>query len=361
MHATTVRAPAKLILMGEHAVVYQRPALVAALGLWMHATVTPASAPGVTLKVDAWDHTETTTWPAIRSYADAVRTRWRDYASEPTAETFARLRSTDPTHLIKVALGEAARAAATPMQPLTLTVQSDQPVGAGFGSSAALGVAVARACLEAHDVAFTDDQLFDIALNIERRQHGTPSGVDPATILRGGLLWAESDTDTLRWHSVDACAPVLADMRIFHTGAPNESTGTVVDAVRARRAQDPAAFESIINRIETATRALRDLLSTPDVAPEALVELLQEGEACLEALGVVPPAIRAHIRKIEAQGGAAKISGAGALTDPHAGSLIAYHPDPDADVWASFAPFSSFNVPLCVPGAHPLQSAYVHG
>lgn len=365
MHPTTVRAPAKLILMGEHAVVYQRPALVAALGLWMHATITPPTTPGVTLRIAEWEHAETTDWPTIRAYADEVRARWQDYAAHPTAETFAHLRSNTPTHLIKVALGEAARAVNVEPQPLTLTVQSDQPVGAGFGSSAALGVAVARAYLEAHDAPFTDDLLFDIALNIERRQHGTPSGVDPATILRGGLLWAESDaasgTNELRWHSVEARAPVLSDIRIFHTGVPNESTGTVVDAVRARRADDPAAFESIINRIETATRALRDLLSAPDVSPAALVDLLQEGEACLEALGVVPPAVRHRIRQIEAHGGAAKISGAGALTDPHAGSLIAYHPDPNTTLWEHLDLFSSFNVPLCVSGAHPLQSEPMHG
>ena len=365
MHETTVRAPAKLILMGEHAVVYQRPALVASLGLWMHATITPRSTSGVALRIADWDHTETTDWPTIREYANEVRNRWHDYAAHPSAKTFAQLRSTDPTHLIKVALGEAARAADVEPQPLTLTVQSDQPVGAGFGSSAALGVAVARAYLEAHTAPFTGDLLFDIALNIERRQHGMPSGVDPATILRGGLLWAESDdtssTDALHWHSVAARAPVLSDIRIFHTGAPNESTGTVVDAVRARRADDPAAFEAIIDRIEATTRALRDLLSAPDVAPATLVELLQEGEACLEALGVVPPAIRHRIRQIEAHGGAAKISGAGALTDPHAGSLIVYHPDPNTNLWDHLDMFSSFDVPLCVQGAHPLQSAHVHG
>ncbi|MFO8232376.1 MAG: hypothetical protein R6U20_06900 [Longimonas sp.] len=361
MHETTVRAPAKLILMGEHAVVYQRPALVASLGLWMHATITPRSTSGVTLHITNWNHTETTDWSTVRAYADEVRDRWHSYAAHPSAKTFAQLRSTDPTHLIKVALGEAARAADVEPQPLALRVQSDQPVGAGFGSSAALGVAVARAYLEAHSAPFTHDLLFDIALDIERRQHGTPSGVDPATILRGGLLWAESENDALHWHSVKARAPVLSDIRIFHTGAPNESTGAVVDAVRTRRADDPDAFESIIDRIEDATRALRDLLSAPDVSPSALVDLLQEGEACLEALGVVPPAIRHHIRQIEAHGGAAKISGAGALTDPHAGSLIAYHPNPNTDLWDSLSSFSSFNAPLCVKGAHPLQSAHVHG
>ena len=361
MHATTVRAPAKLILMGEHAVVYQRPALVASLGLWMHATVRPRPKDGVELRISGWGHSEVTSWPAIRAYTDAVRARWEEYAANPTAETFARLRSNEPTHLIKIALGEAARRAHMAPHPLTLTVKSDQPIGAGFGSSAALGIAIAQAFLKAHDVSLSPDALFDVALNIERRQHGTPSGVDPATILRGGLLWAESEEGALTWHPVAARSPVLSDMRVFHTGSPNESTGTVVDAVRAQRANDPAAFEALLNRMETATRTLRDMLSASEVKPADLVDTIRESEACLEAMGVVPQAVRTHIRAIEARGGAAKISGADALTDPSAGSLIAYHPDPETDIWNDLSSFSEFDVPLCVSGAHSIDPLHVHG
>ena len=362
MSATTVRAPAKLILMGEHAVVYQRPALVAALGLWLHATVSSRSTAGVGIHLAEWEHHEETSWTAIQTYADTVRRRWHAYNKTPTAEAFAHMRGSDPAHLVKVALGEAARhAPALAKTPLDLTVESSQPVGAGFGSSAAVGVAVAKACLTHHNADLPDDTLFDIALDIERRQHGTPSGVDPATILRGGLVWAESDGDALQWHSVHARAPVLENVRIYHTGSPNESTGTVVDAVRARRADDPAAFTEVLDRIETTTRRLRDTLATPDVSSDTLLTLLREGEACLEALGVVPPPVRQCIRTIERRGGAAKISGAGALTGSGAGSLIVYHPDPDTPMWHHLRHLSEFNVPLCVEGAHPIETPYVHG
>src|SRR5579863_4365513 len=57
---------------------------------------------------------------------------------------------------------------------------------------------------------------------------------------------------------------------------------------------------------------------------------IREHQACLEALGVVPAPVRALVRQIEAAGGAAKVSGAGSLAGPGAGSLLVYHEDPRA-------------------------------
>jgi hypothetical protein len=53
-------------------------------------------------------------------------------------------------------------------------------------------------------------------------------------------------------------------------------------------------------------------------------DLIREHQACLEELGVVPEAVRAVVRRVEAEGGAAKISGAGSLAGPGAGSLLVY-------------------------------------
>jgi hypothetical protein len=58
------------------------------------------------------------------------------------------------------------------------------------------------------------------------------------------------------------------------------------------------------------------------------LHLIREAQACLEELGVVPGEVCAAVRQIEVVGGAAKISGAGSLAGPGAGSLLVYHPDP---------------------------------
>lgn len=339
--------------MGEHAVVYQRPALVAAIDLWLRVTVTPREESGVGLHLAELDHRETTDWPSLCAYADTVRERWRRYVENPTSEAFARMRGDDPAHLVKVALGEAERRlpnAGTPS--MNVTVRTQQPIGAGFGSSAAVAVAVVKAVLRAQDVTISDEVLHEVVLDVERRQHGTPSGVDPATVRQGGLVWAEHTDGDLNYRSVTAQSPVLDTFRVLHTGTPGESTGTVVDAVRARRDDDPEAFRTRLDRMEAATRELRAVLAREEAAPDETVQIVRRIEAELEALGVVPEPVRAIVRAVEAKGGAAKISGAGALSGAQAGPLLVYHPDPDADLDDELGTLSEMNVRLGVEGAH---------
>ena len=90
----------------------------------------------------------------------------------------------------------------------------------------------------------------------------------------------------------------------------------------------------MLDRMEAATRDLRCQLEDRSSAFENVIEPIRCFEACLEEAGVVPPRIRDLVRRVEALGGAAKISGAGALSGRGAGSLLVYHPDAEAiDGW----------------------------
>jgi len=351
MAAATVVSPAKLILMGEHAVVYGRPALITTVDLWLQVRMEPRAESGVHLHLPEMDHRETTTWSDLHAYTDAVRERWERYRKAPNPDSFAAVRGDNPAHLVKVALGEAAgRWDAVASPGLEVTVRSEQPIGAGFGSSAAVAAATVYALAVLHDLEPSREDLYPVALDVERRQHGTPSGVDPATVLHGGLLWAETTENEI--DPIPLSTSVPDTLRVYHTGTPNESTGTVVDAVRAQREEDPEAFRAILDRMESATRAVRDALTDGPASPSVLRRTLRQFEEGLEALGVVPPAIQDLVRSIETKGGAAKISGAGALTGSGAGSLLVYHPDPDAALWTHLQHLSEFNVRLGVEGVH---------
>ena len=330
MEGVTVTAPGKLILMGEHAAVYGRPALIAAVDLWMHVSIAPRTSTGVALHLPDLDHEEVTDWPSIQDYTNRVRQRWKQYQRQPDAQGFAHMRGTDPAHLVKVALGEVtAFLGAKNLPPIHVEIQSEQPIGAGFGSSAAVAVATVRALRLALNAEADDDTLRDLAMEVERRQHGSPSGIDPATVQHGGLLWAEKHRGALQFTPVAPRSPLLKQFGVYQTGTPNESTGTVVDAVREWGEANAAAFASTLDAMEAATRALRDVLSSDQEQPERTIDLIQTFERGLETLGVVPGPVQTLIRAVEARGGAAKISGAGALSGTGAGSLLAYHPNPE--------------------------------
>ena len=323
----TVSAPGKLILMGEHAVVYGRPALVAAIDLRLRVRLSRADS--VELDLPALNHSEHLSWGEIRAYAAAARERWSEYNLHPDSAGFREMRGEDPAHVVKAALGEAVGLLGEPDEGLSLRVDSDLPVGSGFGSSAATAVAVLAGMFAWSGTPVDLGQVERLALEVERRQHGHPSGVDGATILRGGVLWARKQpSGWLETEPVCARSPLLAHLRVYDTGMPAEATGAVVAAVRGRREEDPGRIEAVLDRIEAATVAFRAELEREEEDRDRALHLIREAQACLEELGVVPGEICAAVRQIEMSGGAAKISGAGSLAGPGAGSLLVYHPDP---------------------------------
>ena len=340
--------------MGEHAVVYGRPAIAAAIDLrvTVRASPAPAGSSGVLLDLPSLPHAEETSWEALRAYARATRESWEAYSREPGPERFRAVRGADPAHLVKSALGEAADALGEEDPPaLHLRVESALPVGSGFGSSAATATGVVAAWLVFRGEALDPERIGRIALEAERRQHGLPSGIDGATVLHGGLLWARKAGGELIAEPIATRSSLLSRLRVYDTGTPAEPTGAVVAAVRQARDQDPRRHERILDRIEAATRGFRGELESGTEDPERVRELIRECQTALEELGTVPTEVRALVRRIEAEGGAAKISGAGSLSGPGAGSLLVYDPDPERiSGWSFLRPFPFHSVHLGAPG-----------
>jgi mevalonate kinase len=337
IQAATASAPGKLILCGEHAVVYRRPALVAAVDLRLGATFRPRSGRSVHLVVPALNLDREVAWRDVLAYARRARERWRRWQAGDDAD-FAAVRGDDPAHLLLVALGETAERVAAAdgaaggdddHPGLRVEVHSQLPTGCGFGSSAAAAAVLVAGYFAARGVAAGVDEIEALALEAERRQHGLPSGIDGAAVVHGGLLWAERRGDRLVFRPFDAASPLLSRFAVFHTGPPAEGTGTVVAEVRRRAAAQPQRYAALWDEIEAVSRDFRDLLASGDDDVERGCTLMRRCQAALEAAGVVPDAVRRRVRRIEAAGGAAKISGAGSLAGPGAGTLLVLHPEPE--------------------------------
>ncbi len=326
--AVRLSVPGKVILIGEHAAVYGRPAVVAAVDprLWVEADLRPPARSGsggeVRLLLPDVGVDEVRPWGELAAAADRARRRWR--AFEAGAAPFVA--DGDAGALVRIAVGEAltslpeSAAARLTAGDLKLRLRSEIPVGAGLGSSAAAAVGVVAAVRALAGRKAELEAIAAAALEVERRQHGLPSGIDSGVVLRGGVLLVRSDGGPQRFEELAQPDWLAAEIEVVNTGAPDQTTGAVVAGVRERRREEPERTAAVLDRVGAASVAFRTAIDD-DRRQEAMAAIAA-GHRALVDLGVVPPAIAARIERVEAAGGAAKISGAGALEGTAAGALI---------------------------------------
>ena len=340
--AVRLSVPGKVILMGEHAAVYGRPAVVAAVGLRLFVEAvlrlprggSGAGGGGVLLELPDIGVEEERSWRAIRDFTSRARRRWLRFEAGDAPFRPAKDRSA----LVRIAVGEAWKSLTAPARErlrrgvLELRLRSELPVGAGLGSSAAAAVGVVAAVravvsgspeLPSRGGGVAEGELAAIeaaAFEVERRQHGFPSGVDSGTVLRGGILLVRRAGEGLRFDELPRPEWLSGAMEIRDSGTPGQTTGAVVTAVRRRYDGEPEETGALFDRIGAAAEAFRVALQ--DGGPADGAAAVAEGNRALVELGVVPPPVARRIEAAEAAGGAAKISGAGALEGEAAGALI---------------------------------------
>ena len=314
--------------MGEHAAVYGHPALVAAIGARLEVQLEASPDGTVEIHIPQWENFRTThRWDEIRALGKRSTEAWAKWNAEPGVENLRALQGDSPDHLILVALAEAAKTAAISELPgLRMCLSSHIPTGSGFGSSAALSTAVVGGFFSFVEHPHHLDDIYRCALNVERRQHGAPSGVDSATVTYGGILWTQRENGELTWSSLETNPPWLKRLRIYHSGAPKESTGALVTAVKkiVHQPEVSQALEDIDGYCGQLAEYIQGEEPLTAFERDQIRQLIQDCENRLERLGVVPEPIQTWIRAIEKAGGAAKISGAGALTGNAAGAILVW-------------------------------------
>lgn len=274
-----VSAPGKIILSGEHAVVYGYPAILAAID---------------------------------RRFSVEVG----------EGETLANL-PPDNKELLEFALNEINRNL-NKRKPTDyrIIIDSQIPIGCGMGSSAAFAVALSAAVLRYNDKPWNLEKINKIAYGIERKQHGNPSGGDNTISTYGGFLLYRKETETFKVFS-SLKTQNFPSLFLINSGKPVETTGEMVDRVRKLYLKSPLKADKVFKEIEQVARGFLKFLSKEE---SKLGELIKTNEKLLEKLGVVSEKTVNLIRKIEKIGGSAKISGAGGVKE-NSGIIIVYHPD----------------------------------
>ena len=247
----TGSAPGKVILFGEHAVVYGEPAIAVPLNsLRATATITAAENFSESLIVDA-----------------------------PGIAVHARLDQLAPGHPLAAAIFETMRTLNISAAPGgTMYIESALPAAAGLGSSAAITIAIARALAVCFGAELPAASAAQIASAVEHLHHGSSSGIDPTVIAHNSALYftKHKDPELISPHS--SLKLVIAD------SGTTGSTRAAVNAVRLLHDDNPAHYSHIFAEIGALTASARLPLEAGQHV--LLGQILNANHKLLQAIGV---------------------------------------------------------------------------
>ncbi len=286
----SVSVPGKIHLLGEHSVVYGKPALLSAINLKVTLSISYSSTDEI-----IFDHPQ-----YIKDLINLKK-------------------------IIQKSITKRFPNASFP--PLKIALKSELPIGSGLGSSAAISTAFALGLLKFACFNTDNQAIFEIALDGEKYFHGNPSGGDVAACLYGGLIWFRKETDFIK-----TITPLtfkihknIKQFFLIDSGKPVESTSEMVKSVSDKRQVTRDKFEKIFDDQEELTKQLATALKAGDYT--LIQRSIKEGERNLEKLGVVGKKAKEIIKQIEKLGGVGKILGGGGVRKG-SGMILAYHNNP---------------------------------
>jgi mevalonate kinase len=286
---TTASAPGKVYLFGEHAVVYGEPAVPCAISR------------------RAWVTAERRADSRLRVHAEDLSLD--GFTVEYSGETDTAPDVDVSPGLIRAAMGyvdaavsQAREAANTPEAGFDITIESEIPLGAGLGSSAAVVVAGIEAATRELGVELSTEEIADRAYRAEHEvQEGQASRADTFCSATGGAVRVEGED----CRAIES--PDLPFVIGFDGGAGN--TGELVSGVRKLRERYPFAADTV-ETVGDIVRQGERALAEGDI--EELGTLMDFNHGLLSALGVSSRSLDRMVwaaRDAGAHG--AKLTGAG--------------------------------------------------
>jgi mevalonate kinase len=271
-------APGKIILFGEHAVVYGQPAIA--------VPVTQVRAKAIVM-------------PHITGSPGEVRVLAPDVGLDGL---WSQLSSENP---IGAALGGVQSILGVAHIPAcTIKITSTIPVASGLGSGAAVSVAVIRAFAGFLGHPLADEQISSIAYEVEKIHHGTPSGIDNTVITYERPVFFIKGQPVEVFQVAKPFTIVIGD-----TGIPAPTKESVGDVRKAHQA-DQARYERFFAAAGSIARTARQAIEGGH--PEWLGPLMNENHDLLQKMGVSSPELDRLVEVAQQAGAAgAKLSGGG--------------------------------------------------
>jgi mevalonate kinase len=219
------RAFGKLILFGEHFVVYRAPALVGAVAAYTDC---------------AMEFTDNNDIEIIDN--------------RPAVPNYKTKKAEEGRKAVELVLKHL-----NVEKGVKLTFGGDLCCVSGIGASAAQTVSLARAIAQTVPLQLTEEEINAAGFEGEKGYHGTPSGIDNTAATFGGLLrFQRTDADPI-FEKKQLKEPIRI---VYASTGITSSTTEVVGDVRAKKEQDPEWFDGLLQKylalVPEAEKALQD-------------------------------------------------------------------------------------------------------
>ena len=281
--STTAMANGKVILLGEHAVVYGKPALAVPLKNAVLAEVSDSNQPPE-IHVPAWDiddkleQSNSVWWQAIQDVFQTLDVADRNFS---------------------------------------VHVKPNIPAAMGLGGSAAMAVAIIRAVSKHFEIELTDDETNKLAFQCEKAAHGTPSGIDNTIATFGSPLVYRSGEQ----QQIDILEMPKPIKLVIGISDRPSLTVDMVAAVRDRSRAHRSLYDALFNNFEQVTESGIQAITKGDY--QQLGQMMTINHGLLNAIQVSSPELDRMVQ-IASDNGAlgAKLTGAGG-----GGSIVALADD----------------------------------
>ena len=324
-------APAKLILFGEHFVVYGADALAAAIDRYV--TVEVSDYEKGALAIVSED---------IPFLGVELEVRGNRISASYDAE--------ESLIYVRKVLEHLTGKYDIPKSGFRIRIKSDVPISAGLGSSAATCVATIAALKAYFGIESDIDETRKDAREVERAVQGAASPIDTAVSSYGGFIHVSGE-DVLRIRSDSDCSGtgdeiggkggkekrkeerrneeeismMIAISHAFRASALRLKTKNIIERVRERKERFPSVFSYLLNAASEITRAGVEALRENDIKTLGTLFFINHG--LLESIGVVTKNLSAFVSAARRAGATgAKVTGAGGLDETDVGSVLVLSP-----------------------------------
>ena len=269
------KAPGKIILFGEHFVVYQNKAILGAINKYATVTTEKTNTDNILISSSLGQS-------SIQKDEDVsnVEKKFRPFFY--IAKQVIEKNNFD--------------------KGITIKIESDIPIGAGLGSSSACCVAAAASILNLFNI--TDEkEVLELAINAEKTIFPNTSGADCTVSVSGGIIEYQKEKGFSKIETENEFNFIIIDSEQVH------STDKVVERVRKFKENNSDVFTELCSEEERLIAKALDSMKKNDL--ETIGKCMAQNQMFLEQIGVSNDELLSITKEIEKITFGAKITGAG--------------------------------------------------